>query len=75
VTTPSLQNQLVQLFEIIVVPGEEDAPLPDSVGQMDGVVLRYFTSFGRYLDIMPRLAEKGHQDVVGRIVIQIQLHG
>ena len=67
-------HQQVQVFKIVMVPGEQHQALPGAVRQMARVLHTGELSIGRDDDLMAGLPQQPDQRRLGAVVVQIKVH-
>ena len=67
-------DQIVQVFKIVVVMREKDAMAAKCLGKMDRIVVSSHTDICRKLNVVARLLKQALQQCGGTVVIQIEPH-
>jgi len=67
-------EEVVQIFEIMVIVRQKSPILADSLGQMHRVIIAGHANFGRNSHVVAGLPQQARQQGRGAIVIQIEPH-
>jgi hypothetical protein len=68
------RDQIVPLFEIVVVLGEKDTMLENGMGEMHGIMLAGHAALDRQAHLTPCLPEQPGQQRGSAVVIEVEPH-
>src|SRR2546423_1859003 len=64
----------MEVFIVFIISRHAYAAFADRVGKVDGVGGAGQRRVGRGLDVVPRLAERSHEQHRGEVVVEVQSH-
>ena len=70
-----LDHKVVQMEKVIVIRGQQDAVILDRVQEMNWIIATRQARVRRCDDVAPGLLKQANEQLVGAVVVQVQVHG